>query len=62
MPIIPVVLVNGCREITGGCFTFILRYNPRAIIQNLRCLLLENKKMKPERELWNIHIVGIKEL
>lgn len=62
MPIIPIVLVNGRRGITGGCFTFILRYNPRAIIQNLRCLLLENKKMEPERELWNLHIVGIKEL
>lgn len=48
MPIIPVVLVDGRRGITGGCFTFILRYNPRAIIQNLRCLLLENKKMEPE--------------
>ena len=49
MPILPMILVNGCSGIATGFSTFIPQYNPKDINDNLK-RLLENKeplKMKP---------------
>ncbi|KAJ4833336.1 DNA topoisomerase 2 [Turnera subulata] len=39
MPIIPMVLVNGCEGIGTGWSTYIPNYNPRDIVANIRRLL-----------------------
>jgi len=46
MPIIPMVLVNGCEGIGTGWSTFIPNYNPRDIVANIR-RLLNGEMMEP---------------
>lgn len=46
IPIIPMVLVNGCEGIGTGWATKIPNHNPRAIIENLR-LMLNGEEPKP---------------
>ncbi|KAG5253909.1 DNA topoisomerase [Salix suchowensis] len=46
MPIIPMVLVNGCEGIGTGWSTFIPNYNPRDVIANIR-RLLNGEMMEP---------------
>jgi DNA topoisomerase-2 len=45
IPIIPLVLVNGCKGIGSGFSTKIPQYNPLDIIENLK-LLMEEKELK----------------
>ncbi len=45
VPILPLILINGCRGIGTGFSTFIPNFNPQDIIENIK-LLLENKKLK----------------
>ncbi|KAH9325844.1 hypothetical protein KI387_006022, partial [Taxus chinensis] len=49
VPIIPMVLVNGCERIGTGWSTFVPNYNPRDIIANVRLLLNDKpiQKMEP---------------
>lgn len=46
MPIIPMVLVNGCEGIGTGWSSYIPNYNPRDIVDNVRHLL-NDEPMKP---------------
>ncbi|VFQ77766.1 unnamed protein product [Cuscuta campestris] len=46
VPIIPMVLVNGCEGIGTGWSSYIPNYNPKDIIANVRRLLLD-EPMKP---------------
>ncbi|KAJ6424702.1 hypothetical protein OIU84_025461 [Salix udensis] len=46
MPIIPMVLVNGCEGIGTGWSTFIPNYNPRDVVANIR-RLLNGEMMEP---------------
>lgn len=46
LPIIPMVLVNGCEGIGTGFSTFIPKYNPKVIINNI-INILNNKELKP---------------
>ncbi|CAH9108152.1 unnamed protein product [Cuscuta epithymum] len=46
VPVIPMVLINGCEGIGTGWSTYIPNYNPRDIIANMRCLL-NDEPMKP---------------
>ncbi|GKD83571.1 DNA topoisomerase 2-like protein [Tanacetum coccineum] len=48
IPIIPMVLVNGCEGIGTGWSSFIPNYNPRVIIANLK-RLLNGEAMVPMR-------------
>jgi len=48
VPVIPMVLVNGCAGIGTGWSTDVPNYDPLAIIDNLRSWL-QKKKMKPMR-------------
>lgn len=49
IPIIPTILVNGCKGIGSGFSTKIPQYNPKEIIENLMLLMegQELKEMKP---------------
>ncbi|KAJ6385281.1 hypothetical protein OIU77_028466 [Salix suchowensis] len=46
IPIIPMVLVNGCEGIGTGWSTFIPNYNPRDVVANIR-RLLNGEMMEP---------------
>ncbi|CAK7330893.1 unnamed protein product [Dovyalis caffra] len=46
MPVIPMVLVNGCEGIGTGWSTFIPNYNPRDVVANIR-RLLNGEMMEP---------------
>lgn len=47
MPIIPMILVNGCEGIGTGYSTYIPQYNPKDIIQNLLYLLHDKSYTQP---------------
>ena len=49
MPVIPLVLVNGCEGIGTGWSSFVPNYDPRLIIENIRRLIKgeETIKMSP---------------
>ncbi|KAL5986279.1 DNA topoisomerase 2 [Asimina triloba] len=46
MPIIPMVLVNGSEGIGTGWSSYIPNYNPRELVENVKCLL-NGELMKP---------------
>ncbi|KAL6006450.1 hypothetical protein ACLOJK_037404 [Asimina triloba] len=46
MPIIPMVLVNGSEGIGTGWSSYIPNYNPRELVENVKCLL-NGEPMKP---------------
>ncbi len=46
LPIIPMVLINGCEGIGTGYSTFIPTYNPKDIVQNLLKMLIGDSKLK----------------
>jgi DNA topoisomerase-2 len=39
VPVLPMVLVNGANGIGTGYSTFVPNYNPREVVENLRCIL-----------------------
>lgn len=47
MPIIPMILVNGCEGIGTGYSTYIPQYNPKDIIENLLYLLDDKSYTQP---------------
>jgi DNA topoisomerase-2 len=52
MPVLPMVLVNGCEGIGTGYSTYIPPYNPKDIISNLQ-KILDNKKPSPMKPYFN---------
>lgn len=45
VPILPMVLVNGCEAIVNGEPTFIPKFDPRVIVANIECLLEGNPEL-----------------
>ena len=56
VPIIPMILVNGCEGIGTGYSTFIPQCNPKDIIENIK-LKIKNKKLK-ELKPWYKNFKG----
>lgn len=56
IPIIPMILVNGCEGIGTGYSTFIPQCNPKDIIENIK-LKIKNKKLK-ELKPWYKNFKG----